>query len=59
MHGSRIIGRNYTVIEKIAETNYAEIFKVADKEKNVFALKIARVNDDFNNDSIAKEFSLL
>lgn len=59
MHGSRIIGRDYTVIEKIAETNYAEVFKVEDMNHDIFALKIARVSDDLNNELIAREYSIL
>jgi Nif-specific regulatory protein len=51
--------RNYRILEKIDETNYAQIYKIVDSKNNIRVLKIARAAQPLNNDIITREFSTL
>ena len=51
--------KNYKILEKIDETNYAEIFKVTDTKNNVIVLKLARTDAPNNNEIITREYTIL
>jgi Nif-specific regulatory protein len=49
----------YRIIEKIATSNYAELYAVADNEEDNFILKLARTDETTNNELIVREFGIL
>ncbi|MFX0066228.1 MAG: hypothetical protein ACFFC7_29040, partial [Candidatus Hermodarchaeota archaeon] len=49
----------YNIIGKMAESNYAEIYTVADALKSNFILKLARTDNPRDNELIAREYRIL
>ncbi|MDH4211981.1 MAG: tetratricopeptide repeat protein, partial [candidate division WOR-3 bacterium] len=55
----KTIGGKYTIIKKIAETNYAQVYKVKYDNGQIVALKISRSDDPLYNKLIVHEYSTL
>ncbi|KPJ65292.1 MAG: hypothetical protein AMJ43_11015, partial [Coxiella sp. DG_40] len=49
----------YSVVDKITESNYAQIYTVADAQGNNFILKLAKTGESRDNELIAREYSIL
>jgi serine/threonine protein kinase len=57
-HLRRQIGK-YRVIDKITESNYAQIYTVVDDQGNNFILKLAKTDDATVNEMISREYNIL